>query len=165
MPEMQSTNTTAQATEPVDADGATAELHNGQPPESQPPLIVLFDGTCGLCDKAVSFILQRDTAKRFRFAPQQSQVARDLMTSHGLDPESTDSVVVIDGDRAYTRSAAVVRILHELPDPLPLAGLLIFVPPSLRDGAYDFIARHRKQWFKSQDCRVPTEQERERFLA
>ena len=128
------------------------------------PLIVLFDGTCGLCDSAVSFILRHDSAKRFRFSPQQSQTALGLMARHALDPGKIDSIVLIDGDRAFTRSSAVLRIATELPEPWPLAGALVFLPVSWRDAAYDFVSRHRKKWFKPRECRVPTAEERDRFL-
>jgi predicted DCC family thiol-disulfide oxidoreductase YuxK len=134
---------------------------------SQPPapLIVLFDGSCGLCDRAVRFILQRDPHRRFRFAPQQSPVGKDLMAKHQIDPEKLQSIVVVENDRVYTRSTAALRIATELTEPWPLAGVLIFLPAEWRDAAYDFIARHRKQWFKPPDaCRTPTPQEREQFL-
>ena len=134
-------------------------------PSSPAPLILLFDGTCGLCNSAVNFILTRDPTRRFRFAPLQSNVGRDLMTRHGLNPDDLSTVVLIDGDRAYLRSNAALRIAMELPDPWPLAAIAVFVPEALRNAAYDFIARHRKQWFRNPDaCRTPTEQEREQFL-
>ena len=130
-----------------------------------PPLIILFDGTCGMCNSAVNFILARDPGKRFRFAPLQSPVGQDLMTKHHLEPSELESMVLIDGEAAYTKSTAVLRIVMELPEPWPLVGALVFVPAGLRDEAYNFIARHRRQWFKSADaCRVPTPEEREQFL-
>ena len=130
------------------------------------PLIVLFDGTCGFCDRSVRFILNRDPYRKFRFAPLQSEIARGLMRQHQLDPEQLDSIVVIDGDKAYTRSTAVLRIALELPDPWPLLGSLIFLPAEWRDSAYDYVARHRKVWFKPVDaCRAPTDAQREQFLA
>jgi predicted DCC family thiol-disulfide oxidoreductase YuxK len=136
-------------------------------PAAEPqPLIVLFDGTCGFCDRSVHFILARDPQRKFRFAPVQSEIARKLMQQHQLDPENLDSMVVIDGDKAYTRSAAVLRIALELPDPWPLVGSLIFLPAEWRDSAYDYVARHRKVWFKPVDaCRAPTAAQREQFLA
>lgn len=133
--------------------------------ERPAPIIVLFDGSCGFCDRSVRFILRRDPYRRFRFAPLQSQVARDLLAQHHIDTD-LDSIVVIDGDKAYTRSTAVLRVALELPDPWPVLGALIFLPAHLRDAAYDYFARHRKEWFKPPDaCRTPTPQEREQFLA
>jgi predicted DCC family thiol-disulfide oxidoreductase YuxK len=135
-------------------------------PTPPAPLIVLFDGSCGLCNSSVNFILQHDPNHKFRFAPLQSQVARDLMVEHEIDPDRMESMVVIDGNRAYLRSNAALRIAMELPDPWPLTAIAVYIPQTLRDAAYDFIARHRKQWFKSPDaCRTPTPQEREQFLA
>ena len=130
------------------------------------PLIILFDGNCGLCEVMVNFLLKRDPANRFRFSPQQSQTARDLMTQHKLDPETIESVVLIDGERIYTKSSAALRIVLEMPEPWPLLAMLVFLPEWLRDDAYDFVARHRHQWFKPPDvCRSPSADERERFLS
>jgi predicted DCC family thiol-disulfide oxidoreductase YuxK len=136
-----------------------------QPAAQSHPMIVLFDGTCGFCDRSVHFILARDPNRKFRFAPLQSEVARSLMKEHQLDAENLDSVVVIDGNKAYTRSTAVLRIALELPDPWPLLGSLIFLPAHWRDAAYDYVARHRKIWFKPVDaCTPPSDAQREQFL-
>lgn len=151
-------------TEPDAAPAATAD--DALPDRTGGP-VVLFDGTCGLCDRAVTFILKHDTAHRFRFAPLDSDVARDLMRQHGLDPAAIDSVVCVEGGRATTHSTAALRIATLLDDPWPLAGFLAWVPTPLRDDAYNFVARHRKQWFGTvkQGCRVMTPDERARFLA
>jgi len=149
---------------------SAAHRHNHRPvpaESSSPPLplIVLFDGECGLCNRAVDFLLRHDSGRRFRFASLQSAVGRDLLNKHGLDSEQINSVVLIDGERVYLKSNAVLRIALELPEPWPLAGSLVFVPQGLRDGVYDYVARHRKQWFKpDSSCRTPTEAERSQFL-
>jgi predicted DCC family thiol-disulfide oxidoreductase YuxK len=135
-------------------------------PPAKPPLILLFDGECGLCNTGVNFILARDHDRRFRFAPMQSQIGRDLLIKHGLDPDEMSSMVLIDGDSVYLRSNAALRICMDLPEPWPLVGVAVFIPEPLRNLAYDFVARHRKQWFKSPGaCRTPTAEEREQFLA
>ncbi len=83
-----------------------------------------------------------------------------------MNPDQLNSVVLIDNDRAYVKSNAVLRIALELPEPWPLVGILSFIPAFLRDDLYNFVARHRKQWFKSPDaCRAPTAEERSQFLA
>jgi predicted DCC family thiol-disulfide oxidoreductase YuxK len=140
------------------SDGHAQDL-----PDTARP-IVLFDGACNLCNAAVNFILKHDGRKRFRFASLQSPVAADLLRQHGLS-NGPDTVVMIDGDRAYTQSTAVLRIATELDSPWPLAGLAALIPRQLRDDAYAFVARHRAQWFGRQStCRMPTEDERARFL-
>jgi predicted DCC family thiol-disulfide oxidoreductase YuxK len=126
---------------------------------AKPPLIVLFDGPCGLCTRFVRFIQHRDPAGRFGFTPLQSQEGKLLLEQHKIDP-GIESVVVIEGEKTYTKSAAVCRIAVELPDPWPLLGAVIFLPEHLRDGVYDWIAANRKKWFRpasSEACAVNNE--------
>ncbi len=140
---------------------------NGQPtfvPGSAHP-VVLFDGQCNLCNAAVNFIMKHDGRNRFRFASLQSPVAADLMRQRGLDSEALDTVVMIDGDHAYTHSTAALRIAAELDSPWPLAALAVLIPKHLRDDAYAFVSKHRAQWFgRRPTCRVATDAERERFI-
>jgi predicted DCC family thiol-disulfide oxidoreductase YuxK len=145
---------------------AQTSSDKSEPVGTQSAGIVLFDGSCGLCDHAVQFILARDPARRFRFAPLQSNLAKDLMQKNGIDPDQTSTIVLIQGDQAYTKSTAALKIVLELREPWPLLGIFAFLPIGMRDQMYDFVARHRYQWFPKRDeCRLPTPQEREQFLA
>jgi predicted DCC family thiol-disulfide oxidoreductase YuxK len=139
---------------------------NGSPKfvPAAPHPVVLFDGQCNLCNGAVNFIIRHDSRDRFRFASLQSPVAAELLRQHGL-ADDLGTIVMIDGDHAFTRSTAVLRIAAELDSPWPLAALAALIPRHLRDDAYAFVAKHRLQWFGRKDaCRVPTEKDRERFL-
>ena len=104
--------------------------------------VVLFDGCCNLCSAAVNFIMKHDSRDRFRFASLQSPVAADLLHQHGL-PSDLDTVVAIVGGHAFTHSTAVLRIAAELDSPWPLAAVGALVPKHLRDGAYEFVSKHR----------------------
>jgi predicted DCC family thiol-disulfide oxidoreductase YuxK len=43
--------------------------------------------------------------------------------------------------------------------------LLRLIPRPIRKRGYDFVARHRYRWFgKKETCRLPTPDERARFL-
>ena len=127
--------------------------------------LVLFDGVCNLCNASVDFLVRRDPHARLRFASLQSHLARRLLSFHGLDPDALSSIVLIDGNRAYTRSTAALRIAHRLPSLAPLAYLGAVLPPGLRDLVYDTVAAHRYRWFgKRNTCRLPTPEERSRFL-
>ena len=126
--------------------------------------VVLFDGCCSLCSAAVNFIMKHDGRDRFRFASLQSPVAAELLHQHGL-PNDLDTVVAIVGGHAFTHSTAVLRIAAELDSPWPLAAVAALVPKHLRDGAYEFVSKHRAQWFgRKKECRMPTESDRQRFL-
>jgi predicted DCC family thiol-disulfide oxidoreductase YuxK len=112
----------------------------------KPPLLILFDGPCGLCNRLVQFIQKRDPHGRFEFAPLQSPTGKQQLEDLKVDP-AIDSVIVIEAEKVYTKSAAVCRIAVELPDPWPLLGSVIFLPEPLRDSLYDWIAANRKKWF------------------
>jgi predicted DCC family thiol-disulfide oxidoreductase YuxK len=128
--------------------------------------VLLFDGVCNLCHGAVRFVLDRDRAARFRFAPLQSEAGRALLTHFALDPNAIDAVVLIDAAGAHTRSDAALRVARILGAPWSWLGPLAAIPRPLRDAVYDFIARHRYRWFGRKDaCPLPRPEWRERFLA
>ena len=127
--------------------------------------VLLFDGVCNLCHASIRAIVRLDAERKMLFAPLQSDVGRELLDRQGLSPDYFDSVVFVDGDRHYTKSDAVLRACRHLDGPLPLVYPLIFLPQSLRDAAYDFVAEYRYEVFGRKDeCSVPEPHVRERFL-
>jgi len=122
-------------------------------PDSDRP-VVLFDGVCNLCNGVVRFIIARDPSARFRFAPLPP-----------ADAGATDSIVLVEAGKKYTRSTAALRIARGLRFPWPLLYALMLAPRPLRDLVYDWVARHRYGWFgKRAACMVPTPEVRSRFL-
>ncbi|MCA9728374.1 MAG: thiol-disulfide oxidoreductase DCC family protein [Candidatus Eisenbacteria bacterium] len=144
-----------------------------------PERVVLFDGVCSLCNRGIDFLIRHDRAGRLRFAPLQSDAARALLatlgtsasTSMGREITGADvppprSVVYVAEGRVYLRSEAVLRLLADLGRGWRLVRVLGIVPVSWRDAFYDWVARNRYAWFgKSNTCRIPTAEERSRFLS
>lgn len=126
--------------------------------------IILFDGACSLCSGSVTFILRRDRRRRFRFAALQSPAARRLLGDrHPI--ELPDSLILLQGGRLFTRSAAALRIARQLRFPWPCFAALWLVPRPLRDWAYDVLARRRHRWFGRRDaCLLPDPRWQELFL-
>ncbi|SEQ48023.1 thiol-disulfide oxidoreductase DCC family protein [Natrinema salaciae] len=125
-------------------------------PASDDAPIVLFDGVCNLCNGFVQFILPRDTEGRFRFAALQSDVGEALLAERGLPTDELESVVLIEGDDYYVKSAAVIRIARLLGGVYALLGPFRFLPRGLRDWAYDAVAARRYRWFGKRDqCAMP----------
>ena len=129
--------------------------------------VVLFDGVCNLCNGSVQFIIDRDRAGVFRFAPLQSDLAATMLASlgHAHDRETLDSVLLVEEGRVYERSDAALRIARRLSFPWSLVSLSLVVPRFLRDGVYRVVAKNRYRWFgQAAECRVPTPELRARFL-
>jgi len=129
--------------------------------------IVLFDGVCVLCSRAVRFVLKRDRRKGFRFAAMQSEAGQKLLEQHGLPREGVDYLVLVEGGRAYTKSDAVIRIATRLsPFWRCWARLARLVPGVLRDFKYDLIARWRYRLFgKRATCMLAPPDAADRFLS
>jgi predicted DCC family thiol-disulfide oxidoreductase YuxK len=126
--------------------------------------VVFFDGVCGLCNSSVDFVLRHDRMGRLKFAPLQGATAVRLLPAE--DRENLDSLVLWDDGRMFRRSSAVVRILWRLgPSWRALGGVLWLIPLPLRNAAYRLVAALRYRLFgKKETCRLPSPEERSRFL-
>lgn len=127
--------------------------------------IILFDGICNLCNGAVNFFITHDKKNVFRFAALQSDTGIELQKKFGLDPDKIDSFILIDGDNYYRKSTAALKLTLFMGFPYYLLFPFLLIPPFIRNFVYDIIARYRYKWFgKKETCRIPTPEEREKFL-
>jgi predicted DCC family thiol-disulfide oxidoreductase YuxK len=130
--------------------------------------VVVYDGVCLLCSRWVRFLLERDRTGRYRFASMQSASGRQLLQTHGLDPDSPFSMLLVEAGRGYTDTTAIARVLRGLPARRWrwLSAIMLAVPQGIRDAAYRFVARHRYKLFgRSEQCFVPTPEQRARFIS
>ncbi len=124
--------------------------------------IIFYDGVCGLCNRFIDFILRKDKRGNFLFAPLQGTKAMEL----GISLDRYHSMVLWHEGKILIKSTAALTILTQLPGIFRLTKLFLYIPGILRDFVYGFIARDRYLWFGVKEhCRVPTEEERFRFLA
>jgi predicted DCC family thiol-disulfide oxidoreductase YuxK len=130
--------------------------------------IVFFDGVCGLCNRTVDFVLREDRERTFLFSPLQGETFRRIAKDH---PEAlnADSLFVLtrgsDKEILLQRSDASLYILENLPRYHWLARIGQKFPAPIRDTFYRLIAATRYQiWGKRDSCRLPTPDERTRFL-
>jgi predicted DCC family thiol-disulfide oxidoreductase YuxK len=131
--------------------------------------MIFYDGHCGLCHRAVRFVLAEDsTGRTFRFAPLDSQAFRATI------PEADrtrlpDSLVVLAADGTpLTRSSAVRHVMTRLGGLWRVFAILAgLVPVRLLDRAYDGIASIRGRLFAAppQACPVVPKHLLERFAA
>lgn len=128
--------------------------------------IVLFDGTCAFCERAVIFIATRDPHAYFRFGASQSPEAAVLLAPYGLSRETTRSIILIEDGQVYLRSTASLRIAARLTSPWSWARVLLVIPTPVRDAAYRVIAaiRHRIAG-KSNACEIPPPEIRARLIS
>ena len=137
--------------------------------------IVLFDGICNFCNFWVNFIIDRDKKNVFKFTALQSEKGQGLLercrrdenflSSFHSSGTSFDTFVLIDGDKVYTKSSAAFNICKDLKGIWRFLYFLILIPEPFRDFLYTVVAKNRYKFFgKRNACRIPTDEEREKFL-
>lgn len=114
---------------------------------NQKKYIILFDGTCKLCNNVVRFISSNDSRKIFCFIPLESEKAIEYLTLYKKEKVKKGSMLLIKNDKIYTKSDAVLRILRCLDGLWPLLYAFIIIPRYIRDPVYDIVAKYRYKWF------------------
>ncbi|HSW55171.1 MAG TPA: DCC1-like thiol-disulfide oxidoreductase family protein [Ignavibacteriaceae bacterium] len=127
--------------------------------------IILFDGVCNFCNFWVNFVIKRDKKNLFRFAALQSDKAKELTNKFNIDNSNLDTFVLIEGEKFFTKSTAALMVCKQLNWPIKILYPFIILPKFFRDFVYDLIARYRYKLFGKRDsCRVPTEEDKLKFL-
>ena len=129
------------------------------------PEIIFYDGSCALCHRSVRFVLRRDRAALFQFAPLDGHTFRERLGNRKNLPDSF-VLVTASGD-VLTRSPAVLHLLRRLGGAWrALAALCGLAPRPVRDALYDGIARTRYRLFgrEADICPLVPPELRSRFL-
>lgn len=125
--------------------------------------VIFFDGYCGLCNGFVDFMIKIDKEGLFKFSPLQSEYAKsNLNPSDTLDLKSV--VVLIDG-KSYRKAEGVFKALTSIGGVWRMAAILNSFPNSILNFGYELVAENRYRLFGKRDtCRLPTQEEKSRFI-
>ena len=132
--------------------------------------LLLYDGVCGLCNRLTRFILPRDPEGVFRFAALQSDLGRQILEAHGLDPDALDTFYIVadyasDQPRLVAKARAAMLVVRIVGWPWKLAMVFRVLPWRVLNWGYDRIARNRYRMFgRLETCPMPTPETRARFL-
>ncbi|NBA77103.1 DUF393 domain-containing protein [Emticicia sp. ODNR4P] len=128
--------------------------------------LVLFDGVCNFCNSSINFVIDHDSQKRFKFASLQSEVGQQYLAQFSRNKKDFDSVLLVKNGRVFKKSDAALHIARHLDGAWKWLYFLRWVPRVIRDMIYDLVAKNRYRIFgKSDACRLPNPELRERFLA
>lgn len=127
--------------------------------------IILFDGVCNFCNRTINIILKYDKQAYFQIAASQSNAGNNLLQQFKLDQKASASVILIDQEKVYTKTDAVIQIANRLSGWPKLFRFIKFIPKPIRDFGYDLIAKNRYALFgKKDNCMIPDASIRHRFL-
>ena len=135
------------------------ELRNSGTP------ILIFDGECGFCQASVKFILCHERIPRLHFVSRQSTIGKELITAFGHDKLLVDSLMIVDNEKIFLRSDAVILAGIYMGGLWRLLWLGKFIPRFIRDGLYQFIANRRLKFMRQPiECLIPVEKFKSRFI-
>ncbi|HNQ61680.1 MAG TPA: DCC1-like thiol-disulfide oxidoreductase family protein [Bacteroidia bacterium] len=120
-----------------------------------PYSVILMDDECLICNRLVGIVAKKDRRDKFRICGLKSEKGKKLLKAFGLESSTPDSLILIQGDKVFLYSDAVLKIAEDLNTyKWPLKILLLF-PRYLRNRIYFFIAKNRYSFFgKSKYCSI-----------
>lgn len=125
--------------------------------------VVFFDGVCSLCNHAVDFLIAEDHNQRYHFASIQGETAQAL---DNTDVQEGKTMALYDDSQLHIKSEAVLRAAAGLGGHWRIVSWLRVVPRPIRDAVYMQVSKNRYNIFGKRDsCRMPTADERARFLS
>lgn len=126
--------------------------------------IIFFDGHCNLCNNFVDWLIKKDSESIFLYSSLQGKKIQEVKLPDNL--RGQDSIVYFRHGVYFIRSQAVVNILEDLGGIYSIAAFFInLMPKRIADWGYSIVARFRYKIFGMRDtCRIPTSEERKKFL-
>ena len=126
-------------------------------------LVLFYDGECGFCKRSVRFVYEFDERGAIEFAPLQGILAGKFGLK-GYAEKGGGSMVILreeDGE-IFTKGDAIMELGKTLGGVFGvLAFMFSLLPPRLRNGAYDLLARNRNRLAGT--CELPDEGLRKRM--
>jgi predicted DCC family thiol-disulfide oxidoreductase YuxK len=121
-------------------------------PHPQAPAIVLYDGGCGMCTTNADKGRRYQRPGALEWVDNGSEEGQAMLRERGLLGKEQDSLIVLEGERAYLDSDAIVRSAQGLRWPWRAYAGIRFLPKGWRDAAYRRIAANRT---RHAECRLP----------
>jgi len=113
------------------------------------PLIII-DGHCLLCSRAMRFILENEVSDEIKFTTIGSESCNSLNLASRI-VEIPDSIMLYNESRLLVESRAVLEITKWLQRPYSYLHYLKYIPTFITDFFYRIIARNRYKWFGRSD--------------
>ena len=125
----------------------------------EPRLVLLFDGTCGICTRCARWVRERDKDGKILTVPSQSPY---WSSRFSVTPEDAERrVYAMDATgRKFAGAAAINRVLEELGGNAAILGKLYRFPPLavIENALYPVVAHYRyllSRWGDRPACDDP----------
>ena len=111
--------------------------------------VIYFDGVCVLCNSFVKLLLKVDSD--LKFATLQGNSGQKLLTKINFNKSEFDTVIFQKNDQVYTKSSAVFEIFKTIGGLWKVFLIFSFLPISVTDAVYRYVALKRFKVFGKLD--------------
>ncbi|RPG80060.1 MAG: DUF393 domain-containing protein [Crocinitomicaceae bacterium TMED114] len=127
--------------------------------------ILFFDGRCVLCNRAVLWVLSKESAPSIQFASLTSNTADRLLAGTPYAGHQSSILWMDNEGRVLEGADAALAVATQLRRPWRWLTWLRWVPKPIRKAVYQAVAQRRKRWFGQTDhCALLTELDSARLL-
>jgi predicted DCC family thiol-disulfide oxidoreductase YuxK len=125
--------------------------------------MLVFDGDCAFCHRAVHFVLTHERRSDLQFVPRNSPLGLSLRAQYRL--QNVESLLWIEDGQAFIEWDAVAHAAAYVGGPYAcLAAAAGLLPRPLLNGGYRLIARLRKRLARPpRHCLLLTAAQQQRF--
>jgi len=118
--------------------------------------IIFFDSECVMCSRFASIVFRFDKNKEIYFSSINSDLYKSLFVKLSVNIPNETVVFYKSPDEIYYKSKAVFEIIRQLQFPFNCLMVFNFLPNSLLDMLYQFVASRRKKLFGKSDqkCKI-----------
>jgi predicted DCC family thiol-disulfide oxidoreductase YuxK len=108
--------------------------------------------------------MKLDKSKNLKFSSSTSNFVQIVEKKFPVSLYKNNSIIFIHNSILYYRSDAVIKILNEIKYNKIIVGILKLIPKFIRDAGYNFISNRRYILNKNIKCKLPTEEDKLRFI-
>lgn len=124
--------------------------------------ILFYDGDCGLCSRAVLFVVKNERFPKVCFSSLQSEFAKHFLKEFQINTEVLSTLYVYENGKIYQKSTGALKLVPHLKKRFFILKICWIFPRFIRDLVYDFIAKNRKHFLRDKCDLVVID--RSRFL-
>ena len=117
------------------------------------PAIVLYDDHCGFCTESARKGMRYQRPGALEWLGNTTPRAQAMLQERGLLGQELETLIVLDGDRHFLESDAVIRSAQGLRWPWRVWAGIRFLPKAMRDRMYRKVAEDRDR----HACHLPRE--------
>jgi len=127
--------------------------------------VIIFDGECGFCNRAIMFFAKNDRNNNFKFVSSLSAFGVKILLKNKVKGLEKSTIILVENENEiYTKSVAIRKVLLKIPYYKMIGYLMFLFPKRISDLFYDFISNRRRRIVKNNACKIPTSEIRNKFI-